>query len=159
MSLRTAYKETAKIVPTPVRRPGGPRKPVPENITEKECTLCGRILPVERFYFSNGRYSSACRQCEQMRKYGGVSPNYRENIDAIQKASDFLTDTERVIEYSIEDVIETITAEFDRIIRIIDTETRSHEDLMKDPANKDALLKALERGAGQISQKIKDLAR
>ena len=92
-----------------------------------------------------------------MKKNGGVSPTIREDIIGIQRTSDLMTDTERVMEYKIDDVIGTISAEFDRLIRITQTEFNNHMDLMKDPGNKEALLKALEHGVNQIQLKIKEM--
>ena len=160
MSLRTAYKETVKVVPPVIRKPGRPKIQTPaKDLTEKECTTCGLTRPIDKFYFSNGRYSSSCKQCEQMKKTYGISSNIRENIGGIQEAVNYMTDTERVMEYSIEDVIVPITEEMSRLIRIIDTETKNHSDLLENPGNKAALLQALEAGVNQIQTKIKDLAR
>ena len=127
--------------------------------TEKTCTICGRVLPIDRFYITNGDPKSACKQCTLAQKSYGISPNIREDIKRAQQVADYMTDTERVIEYSIEDVIMPIAEEFNRLIRIIDTETRNHADLMKNPGNKEALQKALEIGVSQIQDKIKNLAR
>jgi len=127
--------------------------------TEKTCTICGRVLPIDRFYITNGDPKSACKQCTLAKKSYGISPNIREDIKRAQQVADYMTDTERVIEYSIEDVIMPIAEEFNRLIRIIDTETRNHADLMKNPGNKEALQKALDLGVSQIQDKIKNLAR
>lgn len=160
MPLRTAYKETVKVVPPVIRKPGRPKIQTPaKDLTEKECTTCGLTRPIDKFYFSNGRYSSSCKQCEQMKKTYGISSTIREDIGAIQAATDYLNDKERVIEYSIEDVIETVSAGFDQLIRVTETEVTNHIDLLKNPANKDALLKALEHGVSQIQTTIKNLAR
>lgn len=133
--------------------------PSGEPITEKTCSVCGLTLPVDRFYFSKGRLSGACKQCETAKKSFGISPNIREDIGKIQAASDFMTDTERVIDYSIEDVIEIISVQLDQFIRVTETEVTNHIDLIKNPVNKDALIKALERGVCQIQTTIKNLAR
>ena len=160
MSLRTAYKETVKVVPPVIRKPGRPKIQTPaKDLTEKECTTCGLIRPIDKFYFSNGRYSSSCKQCEQMRKTYGISSTIRENIGGIQETVNYMTDTERVMEYSIEDVIVPIQEEVARLIRVIDAETKNHSDLLENPGNKAALLEALEAGVNQIQNKIKDLAR
>jgi transposase len=156
LSINKAYELTKeKTVP-----PSKPRNPMTgEPLTEKVCTTCGRLLLIEKFYLSQGRYSSSCAQCEQMKRREGISPTIRENIDAIQKASDYLTDTERVMEYSIEDVIETVSSEFDRLIRVIETEVKNHNDLIKNPLNKEAFIKSLVQGVGLIQSKINELAR
>lgn len=160
MSLRTAYKETVKVVPPVIRKPGRPKIQTPaKDLTEKECATCGLIRPIDKFYFSNGRYSSSCKQCEQMRKTYGISSTIRENIGGIQETVNYMTDTERVMEYSIEDVIVPIQEEVARLIRVIDAETNNHSDLLENPGNKAALLEALEAGVNQIQNKIKDLAR
>lgn len=160
MSLRTAYKETVKVVPPVIRKPGRPKIQTPaKDLTEKECATCGLIRPIDKFYFSNGRYSSSCKQCEQMRKTYGISSTIRENIGGIQETVNYMTDTERVMEYSIEDVIVPIQEEVARLIRVIDAETKNHSDLLENPGNKAALLEALEAGVNQIQNKIKDLAR
>lgn len=143
----------------------GKTKPKPrlqsttDPITEKTCSICGITLPADRFYQSGGRLSGACKQCETAKKSFGISPTIREDIGAIQAATDYLNDKERVIEYSIEDVIDTVSAGFDQLIRITETEVTNHIDLLKNPANKDALLKALEHGVSQIQTTIKNLAR
>ena len=160
MSLRTAYKETVKVVPPVIRKPGRPKIQTPaKDLTEKECTTCGLTRPIDKFYFSNGRYSSSCKQCEQMKKTYGISSTIRENIGGIQETVNYMTDTERVMEYSIEDVIVPIQEEVARLIRVIDAETKNHSDLLENPGNKAALLQALEAGVNQIQNKIKDLAR
>jgi hypothetical protein len=164
MTLRTAYRETAKLFPPKKPQKAEPQvqeKPIKQSepLTEKVCTTCGRSLLIEKFYLSQGRYSSSCAQCEQMKRREGISPTIRENIDAIQKASDYLTDTERVMEYSIEDVIETVSSEFDRLIRVIETEVKNHNDLIKNPLNKEAFIKSLVQGVGLIQSKINELAR
>ena len=160
MSLRTAYKETVKVVPPVIRKPGRPKIQTPaKDLAEKECATCGLIRSIDKFYFSNGRYSSSCKQCEQMRKTYGISSTIRENIGGIQETVNYMTDTERVMEYSIEDVIVPIQEEVARLIRVIDAETKNHSDLLENPGNKAALLKALEAGVNQIQNKIQDLAR
>ena len=160
MSLRTAYKETVKVVPPVIRKPGRPKIQTPaKDLTEKECTTCGLTRPIDKFYFSNGRYSSSCKQCEQMKKTYGISSTIRENIGGIQETVNYMTDTERVMEYSIEDVIVPIQEEVARLIRVIDAETKNHSDLLENPGNKAALLQALEAGVNQIQNKIQDLAR
>lgn len=162
MPLRTAYKVTAKLMPPKKRRTPrnqGNASDSAKPLTEKTCSVCGRTLPIDLFYTSNGFPKGPCKQCFSAQRTYGISPTIREDIDAIREATEFLTDTERVMEYSIEDVIETISAEFDRLIRVTESEHRNHFSLMKDPANKDALLKALENGVCQIQEKIKNLAR
>lgn len=166
LSINKAHQITVASIPP--KKPGRPttlkpveKQPVPTPIaiTEKSCTVCGRILPVEKFYPTKVGLNGPCKQCYNAKQSYGISPTIREDIGAIQRASDYLTDTERVMEYSIEDVIVPITEEMHRLIRIIDTETQNHADLIKDPGNKEALLKALEVGVSQIQSKIKDLAR
>lgn len=160
MSLRTAYKETVKVVPPVIRKPGRPKIQTPvKDLTEKECTTCGLTRPIDKFYFSQGRYSSSCKQCEQMKKTYGISSTIRENIGGIQETVNYMTDTERVMEYSIEDVIVPIQEEVAKLIRVIDAETKNHSDLLENPGNKAALLQALEAGVNQIQNKIQDLAR
>lgn len=158
ISINKAY-ETVKAA---INRPPTPKYNQSANgepITEKTCSVCGLTLPVDRFYFSKGRLSGACKQCETAKKSFGISPNIREDIGKIQAATDFMTDTERVIDYSIEDVIEIISVQLDQFIRVTETEVTNHIDLIKNPANKDALIKALERGVCQIQTTIKNLAR
>ena len=158
--LRTAYKETIKVVPPVIRKPGRPKIQTPaKDLTEKECTTCGLIRPIDKFYFSNGRYSSSCKQCEQMKRTYGISSTIRENIGGIQETVNYMTDTERVMEYSIEDVIVPIQEEVAKLIRVIDAETKNHSDLLENPGNKAALLQALEAGVNQIQNKIQDLVR
>lgn len=160
MSLRTAYKETVKVVPPVIRKPGRPKIQTPvKDMTEKECSTCGLTRPIDKFYFSQGRYSSSCKQCEQMKKTYGISSTIRENIGGIQETVNYMNDTERVMEYSIEDVIVPIQEEVAKLIRVIDAETKNHSDLLENPGNKAALLQALEAGVNQIQNKIQDLAR
>lgn len=154
LSINKAY-ELVKGKTKPKPRPQSTAEP----ITEKTCSVCGITLPADRFYQSGGRLSGACKQCETAKKSFGISPTIREDIGAIQAATDYLNDKERVIEYSIEDVIETVSAGFDQLIRVTETEVTNHIDLLKNPADKDALLKALEHGVSQIQTTIKNLAR
>lgn len=159
ISIHKAYGETTSSIP-PMQR-GRPAKITEQKqpTTEKVCSICGRLLPIDHFYPNGKTIKAHCKQCAGLLKKGGNSPDIKDNIRMIEDISNSLTDTERVIEYSIEDIIAIITAEIARFIRIVNTETQNHADLMKDPGNKEALQKALDHGVSQIRDTIKNLAR
>jgi hypothetical protein len=157
ISISAAFNQTKAQNPIKVGRPHNPR--TGEPITEKTCTSCGRTLPAEKFYLSNGKLSYGCMQCERMKKREGISPTIREDIESIQAASESLTDLNRVMEYTVSDVIETIESEFSRLLRVTDTEVRNHPDLMKDPANRGAVVNALALGVSLIQAKMNELVR
>lgn len=165
MSLRTAYKETAKLFP-PKNRENSMEtteqtltktdKPAP-TITEKTCPTCGRTLPVERFYYSRGRYSYSCIQCALAKKTYGISPTIKEDMQMVEAITNSLTDMDRIIEYTAEDFIATVTASIEDMISVINTEYHHHQDLIKDPINNDGLVKAIAHGANQLGQLIKKI--
>lgn len=157
ISINAAFNQTKGQNPMKFGRPRNPR--TGEPITEKTCTSCGRTLPAEKFYLSNGKLSYGCMQCERMKKREGISPTIREDIESIQAASESLTDLNRVMEYTVADVIETIESEFSRLLRVTDTEVRNHPDLMKDPANRGAVVNALALGVSLIQAKMNELVR
>ena len=126
MSLRTAYKETVKVVPPVIRKPGRPKIQTPaKDLTEKECTTCGLTRPIDKFYFSQRTVFQLMQAVWADEKTYGISSTIRENIGGIQETVNYMTDTERVMEYSIEDVIVPIQEEVAKLIRVIDAETKT----------------------------------
>ena len=65
----------------------GPR-PIPQETT-KQCPHCGRTLPLEEFYHSDGRVQSWCKDCsrDHGRLRNGTTGEYRDD-PTISKATD-----------------------------------------------------------------------
>ena len=65
----------------------GPR-PIPQETT-KQCPHCGRTLPMDEFYHSDGRVQSWCKDCcrDRGRLRNGTTGEYRDD-PTISKATD-----------------------------------------------------------------------
>ena len=77
----------------------------------------------------------------------------------VEAITNSLTDMDRIIEYTAEDFIATVTASIEDMISVINTEYHHHQDLIKDPINNDGLVKAIAHGANQLGQLIKKIKR
>lgn len=127
---------------------GEPVQAPPET---KACSTCGRELPVERFYFSKGRYSSRCMQCERQEKYQAADAEaVKQNIGNISTATARLYDTEAAIEYTADDAVEEITRGAALFKRMVMNVICIHEELFTKPENRAKLVSALDATISDI---------
>lgn len=111
-------------------KPEKERKPEP---TEKECTSCGRVLPIDCFSTQGaGYWSPHCRECHALKKSTGKTVNYKEDMKAITRAYDSLVDVSAKPEYTLEDIYEEIRVNAARLIESVEISFQQHPELFND---------------------------
>jgi hypothetical protein len=118
----------------------------------KICTTCGRTLAIEKFYESKGRYSSRCRQCEQHHKNGGTKEDVLKSIGIISEGTAKMYDTDAVIEYTVDDVIDEIERGAAAFKRLILNAIEMHSEPFREQHNRRKLISTLADAIAEIEE-------
>lgn len=119
-----------------------------QEIKEKKCTKCGRIIPIENFYWKKlrNRYESQCKECQNAQRISAAVNQIKDvKGNVIQNSGEFSAIPEdqiignlyddSSIEVTISDVIQEFMTNFNTALKNLETILKNNNGVISEHKN------------------------
>lgn len=123
--------------------------------TERKCSRCGNVLPIDRFYGDK----TVCKSCTSTARHaGGVGrgAGKRELLETIMAVSDTARDLNREIQYTIDDLVEELSCLNTDFLQKLRRAIGAHDEILQSKTEKQKIIAVLSEAETAI-RKVSDL--